>query len=93
LEKQRQAEKSFFKFYQQLSSLRTTDDFKYGNFTSKAYDNDVFVFERAYEGHSSIVVINFGNLNHTIDVNAINTREVKFPEKLRVVVAGSRSSK
>lgn len=93
LEKQRQAEKSFFKFYQQLSTLRTTDDFKYGHFVSKAYDNDVFAFKRSYDGHSHIVLINFGNLNHTINVNEMNTGESTFAPKMKVVVAGSRSSK
>lgn len=57
-----------------------------------AYDNDVFAFKRAFDGHSHIVVINFGNSSHTINVNEINTGERTFPSKLKVVVAGSRSS-
>lgn len=92
LEKQRQAEKSFFKFYQQLSTLRTTDDFKFGHFISKAFDNDVFAFKRSFDGHSHLVFINFGNSNHTIDVNEMNTGEGLYGSKLKVVVAGSRSS-
>lgn len=93
MEKQRQAERSFFKFYQQLSTLRATDDFKFGNFFSKAYDKDIFAFKRSYNGHSHVVFINFGNSTHTVNANELNTGERTFPEKLKIIVAGSRSSK
>lgn len=92
LEQQREAPKSFFKFYQQLSTLRTSDDFKFGHFSSVSYNNDIFAFKRSFDGHSHVVVINLGSSDHEINLNELNTGERTFGEKLRVVVAGSRSS-
>ena len=92
LEKQRQDEKSFFKLYQQLSQLRTTDDFKYGHFYSRAFNNEVFGFKRSFGGRAHFVLINFGNATYTIDVNQLNSGEEFFNSRMKVVLAGSRTS-
>lgn len=67
VEQQRNAPKSFFKFYQQLSTLRITDDIKFGHFYSVYYNNDIFAFKfkRAHNGEFDVVVLNLGSSAHT----------------------------
>lgn len=92
LAQQRTDERSYFKYYQQLSKLRTKDDFALGDFRSKAFDNDVFAYKRSFNGSSHIILINFGSAEHTVNVNEINEDDATLPEQLTVTVAGSKSS-
>ena len=85
---QRADEDSFFKYYQRLSTLRTDKVFQNGDFASHAFNDKVFAFKRTYNDETHVVLINFGSDPHTIKVNDMG---VNFPEKSKVVVAGSRS--
>ncbi|KAL7047365.1 hypothetical protein ACKWTF_002883 [Chironomus riparius] len=62
LKAQKEAEKSTFKFYKHLLSLRKQDIFRYGEFRSMAINSQVFAFVRKYESENPVVVfINLGD--------------------------------
>ncbi|XP_070509653.1 maltase 2-like [Chironomus tepperi] len=62
LKAQKEAEKSTFKYYKHLISLRKENIFKYGEFRSMAINRQVFAFVRKYESeHPVVVFINLGD--------------------------------
>lgn len=89
LAEQKTANKSFYKFYQKLAEVRKDEVFVNGSFSSLSFNDDVFAYKRTVESKSYVVLINFSNKNHTINVNDL---EVSFPGQSEVVIAGSRSS-
>lgn len=86
---QKVASKSFFKLYQKLAELRNDEVFMKGSFSSHSFNDDVFAYKRTFGSKSYVVLINFANRNHTINVNDLN---VSFPRQSEVLIAGSRSS-
>jgi alpha-glucosidase len=86
---QKEAPKSFYKFYQQLADLRKNEIFVSGMFESRAFNLEVFGYKRTFADTSFVVLINFADNNNTIDVNELN---VGFPERSEIVLAGSKSS-
>lgn len=86
---QKRASKSFYKLYQKLAELRKDKIFEKGSFSSHSFNDDVFAYKRTFEGKSYVVLINFANKEHTINVNDLN---VGFSGQSEVVIAGSRSS-
>jgi alpha-glucosidase len=86
---QQSAPKSFYKFYQQLATLRNDDIFKSGTFESHAFNDEVFAYKRTFNGHSFVILINFAANEHTINVNDLI---VGFPDESQVALAGSKSS-
>ena len=60
LEKDKESEKSIFRFYQKLIALRKDSEaVRYGEFTDKTPRENCFVYERAYESEKLTVVCNF----------------------------------
>jgi hypothetical protein len=88
LAKQREDKKSFFKFYQHLSQLRSTPTYQNGDFTSRAYNDKVFAFKRTYNDETNVIVINLGNSAYRIDVNEMNGG---FSKEMEIIVAGPQS--
>ena len=86
---QQAAPKSFYKFYQQLAELRTSDVFVNGIFESQAFNLNVFGYKRTLGDTSIVVLINFADTTNTVDINELN---VRFPTRSEIVLAGSRSS-
>lgn len=86
---QKTASKSFYKLYQKLAEVRQDEVFVKGSFSSLSFNDDVFAYKRTVESKSYVVLINFSNKNHTINVNDL---QVSFPGQTEVVIAGSRSS-
>lgn len=86
---QKTASKSFYKLYQKLAELRKDEIFVKGSFSSHSFNDDVFAYKRTVGNDSYVVLINFANKIHTINVNDLN---VAFPGQSQVVIAGSRSS-
>lgn len=90
LKKQKEASKSFFKFYQQLSTLRRNDSvFVNGDFTAHAFGANVFAFRRTFEGQTYYGLINFNNEVHNIDLTEMG---VFLQDSATVIAAGSRTS-
>lgn len=77
LKAQKEAEKSTFKYYKHLLSLRKQDIFRYGEFRSMAVNNQVFGFVRKYQEENPVVVfINLGdravlNVRSILSINEI----------------------
>lgn len=86
---QKTAEKSFYKFYQQLAQLRNNEVFKSGTFLSHAFNDEVFAYTRTLNENSVVVLINFAGNEHTINVLDLSPR---FPMQAEVALAGSESS-
>lgn len=85
---QKTANQSYYKLYQQLARLRLNDTFVYGDFNSKAINDDVFGYVRSLNGNATyVIVINLSNKVATIDAKQLG---VDF-EELEIVVAGSKS--
>jgi len=83
------AEKSFYKYYVQLSQLRNEEIFASGAFESRAFNDEVFGYRRyLVDGSTYVILMNFGTEDQTVNVNELN---VNFP-LVQVVLAGSRSS-
>ncbi|XP_063838399.1 maltase A1-like [Ostrinia nubilalis] len=68
VEVQRQAEKSHLTIYKHLSSLRKEAVFRHGRYESVAFNNDVFAFRRWYKGENYVIIINFRDNPHTINL-------------------------
>jgi alpha-glucosidase len=85
---QKEATKSFYKFYQQLAELRKDEIFVNGMFESRAFSQQVFGYKRTLGGSSYVVLINLGNTSEIVDVNEISAG---FPLLTEVVLAGSQS--
>lgn len=89
LAQQKEAPKSFYKFYQQLALLRRNDTFVYGDFKSTAVDDNVFGYVRSLSGEATyVVLINFSDKEVSVDVNSLG---VNFKDDSEVVLAGSKS--
>lgn len=86
---QKTAEKSFYKFYQQLAHFRNNDVFKRGTFESLTFNDEVFAYKRTLDGTSVVVLINFASNEFTINVNDLSPG---FPAQVEVALAGSKSS-
>lgn len=89
LEAQKVAEKSFYKFYQQLASIRNNEVFVNGDFASYVFNKEVLSYSRTAAGESFVVIINFGSFDHILNVNDMG---VGFPVSAEVVSAGSKTS-
>lgn len=90
LKKQKEASRSFFKFYQQLSNLRRNDSvFINGDFRSHAFGANVFAFKRTFDGKMYYGLINFNNQQHNIDLSEM---EEFLKESATIIAAGSKSS-
>ncbi|VVD05333.1 unnamed protein product [Leptidea sinapis] len=61
-------EKSHLNIYKTLAKLRTESTFRYGRYESVAFNSDVFAFRRWHEGEVYIVVVNFREQAHQIDL-------------------------
>ena len=86
---QKEAPKSYYKFYQHLAALRTKDAFTYGDFKSMAVNDDVFGYVRSLDNQSTYaILINFSDKETTVDVNKLG---VNFKDKSVIVSAGSNS--
>lgn len=86
---QQSANKSHYKFYQQLAMLRNNDTFVYGEFKSLAVNDDVFGYVRSLDGEETYaILINFSDVESTVDVNLLG---VNFKDESKIVVAGSNS--
>lgn len=60
LEKDKNAEDSVFRFYQQLFSLRKEHEcLRYGKFINLSKKKNTFVYERVYKNNSVIIVCNY----------------------------------
>ncbi|KAG5676681.1 hypothetical protein PVAND_006497 [Polypedilum vanderplanki] len=88
LENQRTADKSFFKLFKKLSSLRKNEIFVNGNFESYSLGSEIFAFKRTYNLGVYIIIINLSNNQHTINIHEIS----EFNYFLQVIIAGSRSN-
>lgn len=90
LAQQKEAPKSFYKFYQKLALLRRNETFVSGDFQSTAIDENVLGYARSLSGEPTYaVLINFSDKEITVDVNRVG---VNFKDESEVVVAGSKSS-
>lgn len=89
LAEQKAASKSFYKFYQELASLRNHEVFVNGDFRTHAFDEKVFAFRRTYGVQVFYGLINFGAERKTVDLMEFGDFA---PENSFVVVAGSTSS-
>lgn len=88
LELQMNAEKSHYKFFQQLSSLRRDEIFTKGNFSSKAITDRVFAYTRSYNDKTLAILINLGGRSGFI----ISDLGVNFGKKFEVVLTSSVSN-
>lgn len=86
---QQAAPKSFYKLYKRLAQFRNDEVFISGDFSSHAFNDEVFAYRRTLGAKSYVVLINFAGNNHTVNVNELNAG---FPAQSVVAVAGSRSS-
>ncbi|XP_026757191.2 maltase A1-like [Galleria mellonella] len=68
VEAQRAANKSHLKIYQALAQLRQEDVFRYGRYESLALNNDVFAFQRRYNGNVYLVVVNMRDTQYEVDL-------------------------
>ncbi|CAO1332078.1 unnamed protein product [Diamesa serratosioi] len=89
LEMQMKADKSHYKFFQQLSSLRQDDVFKFGNFSSKAITDNIFAYTRNYNDKSFAVIINLERVSDAFNINELG---VNFGDKSEVVLVSSVSN-
>lgn len=86
---QQAAEKSYYKFYQQLAALRRNDEFVFGGFKSMVVNDDVFGYVRSLNSAERYaILINFSDRESTVDVNTLG---VNFKDKSTIVLAGSNS--
>ena len=87
---QKDAPKSFYKFYKQLSALRKNETLMYGDFKSRVVNEHVFTYTRTLEDEGQfLVLINFSGTEVEIDINTLG---VNFNDNSEVVLAGSMSS-
>ncbi|XP_041973870.1 uncharacterized protein LOC121729416 [Aricia agestis] len=68
VEVQRNVEKSHLNVYKFLSQLRTEVTFRQGRYESVAFNSDVFAFRRWHQDEMYVVVMNFRDVAHTIDL-------------------------
>ncbi|XP_011178629.1 maltase 2 isoform X2 [Zeugodacus cucurbitae] len=89
--KQQKSEKSHYSVYKSLIELRKMPALCKGRFHAEVLDRDVFAFERELkEDNSIITVINIGPRARA--VNLTEVFQLKYQQKLTVMVAGSKST-
>lgn len=82
------AEKSHYKFFQQLSFLRRDDVFTKGNFSSKDISSNIFAYSRSYDDKTFVVFINLGQRKEGFTINELGD----FGDNYEVVLASSISN-
>lgn len=86
---QKAAEKSHYKFYQQLVEFRKQNAFVHGSFNSHAFNDNVIGFKRSYGTDNYAILINFGEASQIINVNDLTT---DFATESEVVLVSSTST-
>nr|XP_036225275.1 maltase 2 isoform X2 [Bactrocera oleae] len=89
--KQQKSEKSHYSVYKSLIELRKMPALVKGRFHAEVLDREVFAFERELKDDNSIItVINIGPRARA--VNLTEVFDLKYQQKLTVMVAGSKST-
>lgn len=89
--KQQKSEKSHYSVYKSLVELRKMPALCKGRFHAEVLNRDVFAFEREIKNDNSIItVINIGPRARA--VNLTEVFDLKYQQKLTVMVAGSKST-
>ncbi|XP_052563693.1 maltase 2-like [Culex pipiens pallens] len=89
LEKQKQAERSHYKTYQELVKLRKHETFRKGSIQMIPYNEQVVTFVRELPGHPTFVsVLNLGPREQQLDLSIFT----RLSAELNVAVASSRSN-
>jgi alpha-glucosidase len=89
LKAQKDAQKSHFKFYQQLMELRRHKTFVDGSLKVQALNRRVFAYTRELrDSETFVVVINLGAKTEQVSLKAFKT----LRDKLKVVAAAPSSS-
>ncbi|XP_050320995.1 maltase 2-like [Bactrocera neohumeralis] len=89
--KQQKSEKSHYSVYKSLVELRKMPALCKGRFHAEVLNRDVFAFERELKDDNSIItVINIGPRARA--VNLTEVFDLKYQQKLTVMVAGSKST-
>ncbi|KAK9308580.1 hypothetical protein QLX08_001445 [Tetragonisca angustula] len=79
---------SYYTFYEKLSKLKKSTQFKQATLVTKVLDEYVFAFARETEKHGSVYAItNFGNKASTVDLSVFDN----IPRKLKVYYATADS--
>ncbi|XP_013201280.2 maltase A1 [Amyelois transitella] len=89
VEVQKATDRSHINVYKSLVKLRAENVFRHGRYESVAFNNDIFAFRRWYNGENYVVVINFRNVPHTIDLRYFEN----VNGNLEVVVSSIKSPK
>nr|QOL02375.1 alpha amylase-like protein [Glyphodes pyloalis] len=86
---QLEGERTHLNVYKTLARLRTEDAFRHGRYESVAFNSDVFAFRRWHNGEIYIVLVNFRDVSHTVDLTYFEN----VTEELEVVVTDIQSPK
>ncbi|XP_017464729.1 PREDICTED: maltase 2 isoform X2 [Rhagoletis zephyria] len=89
--KKQMSEKSHYSVYKALVELRKMPALRKGRFHAEVINRDVFAFEREIKDENSIMtVINIGQRARAVNLTEIFN--LKYQQKLTVLVAGSKST-
>lgn len=69
LKAQQAAPKSYYKFYKQVSELRSSPILTHGNLRTFVFDDNIYSHIRSFEGEDIIVVVNWSSEWRTIDLS------------------------
>lgn len=72
---QEKDEESILHFYRQLIQLKKTDLFQYGSYEMKETKEEIYSYERQFDGEKAIVYSNFSDKPTTISLNQAWTQE------------------
>lgn len=93
LQLQKAAPKSTFKYYQHLLALRKTDIFKFGDFRSRAVNQQIFAFVRKYQSLDPVTVfINLGAKTVVSVRSLLRLDEIPANARGRIIAATSTSN-
>lgn len=86
---QKLAEKSHYKFYKSLATLRKENTFIHGDYKSITFGNNILAYSRTLEDHHNyIVIINLGSTTRIVDLTELQS---DIPEAIKILLAGSTS--
>lgn len=88
LEDQMSANKSHYKLFKELMTLRKNETFIEGDIEFQVVSDNVLAYSRSYKGVSFIIAINIGNKNETVDVSVLKTN---FKDESKILLTAVNS--